>query len=104
MSLNAVCIYFVLGFPNHTGASLYDFFKLCIPLACDDVSKVLGQMFIQVANILEGKIVPQQSHEVRSFLALEMATRKMLPPVLLFSASTFARLHLASRMLCTGSH
>ena len=44
------------------------------------------------------------SREVRSFLALEMAARKMLPLVRLLSASSFARLHLASCMLCTGSH
>ena len=44
------------------------------------------------------------SREVRSFLAFEMAARKMLPPVRLLSASTFARLHFASCMLCTGSH
>ena len=31
------------------------------------------------------------SREVRSFLALEMAARKVLPPVRLLSASTFAR-------------
>ena len=44
------------------------------------------------------------SREVRSFLALEMAARKMLPHVPLLSASSFARRHLASCMLCTGSH
>ena len=44
------------------------------------------------------------SREVRSFLALEMAARKMLPLVCLLSASSFARRHLASCMLCTGSH
>ena len=44
------------------------------------------------------------SREVRSFLALEMAARKVLAPVRLLSASTFARLHFASCMLCTGSH
>ena len=44
------------------------------------------------------------SREVRSLLALEMAARKVLPPVRLLSASTFARLHFASCMLCTGSH
>ena len=44
------------------------------------------------------------SREVRSLLALEMAARKMLSPVLPFSASAFARLRFASCMLCTGSH
>ena len=44
------------------------------------------------------------SRGVHSFLALEMAARKMLPLVRLVSASSFARLHLASCMLCTGSH
>ena len=44
------------------------------------------------------------SREVRSFLAFEMTARKVLPSVRLLSASTFARLHLASCMLCTGSH
>ena len=44
------------------------------------------------------------SREVRSFLAFEMAARKVLPPVRLLSASAFARLHFASCMLCTGSH
>ena len=43
------------------------------------------------------------SREVRSFFALEMAALKMLTPVLLLSASTFARLRFASCMLCTGS-
>jgi hypothetical protein len=42
------------------------------------------------------------SREVRSFLALEMAARKVLSSVLL-PASTFARLHFASLMPCTGS-
>ena len=44
------------------------------------------------------------SREVRSFLAFEMAARKVLPPVRLLSASAFARLRFASCMLCTGSH
>ena len=44
------------------------------------------------------------SREVRSFLAFEMAARKVRPSVRLLSASTFARLHFASCMLCTGSH
>ena len=44
------------------------------------------------------------SREVRSFLAFEMAARRMLARVRLLSASSFARFHLASCMLCTGSH
>ena len=48
--------------------------------------------------------VRAHSREVRSFLAFEMAARKVLPPVRLLSASAFARLHFASCMLCTGSH
>ena len=44
------------------------------------------------------------SLKARSNLALEIATRKLVLPVLLLSASTFARLHLASGMLCTYSH
>ena len=42
--------------------------------------------------------------EVRSLLAFEMAARTMLARVRLLSASSFSRFHLASCMLCTGSH
>jgi len=44
------------------------------------------------------------SREVRSLLAFEMVARKVLTPVRLLSATTFARLDFASCMLCTGSH
>ena len=44
------------------------------------------------------------SREVRSFRAFKMAARKVRPHVRRLSASTFARLHFASCMLCTGSH
>ena len=43
------------------------------------------------------------SREVRSFLAFEMAARKLLPHFRLLSVSTSAQLRFASFMLCTGS-
>ena len=50
------------------------------------------------------KCCSSHGREVRSFLAFEMAARKLLPHVRLLSVSTSAQLHFASCMLCTGSH
>jgi hypothetical protein len=61
---------------------------------------VLG---VELVGLRSNHAARARSREVRSLLALEMAARKMLPPVRLVSATAFARLHFASCVLRTDS-